>query len=112
MDAARLRVYLGRMLESFRSCAEAKASFEPEHQACAEIVRLFEAQGIDGESLREAVAIMNRVSETAHYNGSLWFDLQAQLGNEFSVTLLQARQHILRRFGTLAAGLQPIGDVG
>ena len=79
MDAARLRVYLGRMLESFRSCAEAKASFEPEHQACAEIVRLFEAQGIDGESLREAVAIMNRVSETAHYNGSLWFDLQAQL---------------------------------
>ena len=39
-------------------------------------------------------------------------DLQAQLGNEFSVTLLQARQHILRRFGTLAAGLQPIGDVG
>ena len=79
MDAPRLRVYLGRMLESFRSCAEAKPGFEPEYRACAEIVGLFEVRGIDGESLRAAVEILNRVSAAGHYNGSLWFDLQDQI---------------------------------
>lgn len=79
MNARQLRVFLERMHGCLRSSAQVKASFEPELEACAAIMAIFEERGVDGDSLRAAVAVLNRVSAASHYNGSVWFDLQNQI---------------------------------